>query len=57
MAWIWRPYQKRLGHLVGAGDPADIYSHVRGRDQERPRRWDKFMRLHGGLSEEPHMVV
>jgi hypothetical protein len=36
---------------------ADSYSHaLRGRDQEAARRWDNFMRLHGGR-EEPHKVV
>jgi hypothetical protein len=35
---------------------ADIYSHaLRGRDQEAARRWDNFMRLHGGR-EEPSGV-
>jgi integrase len=47
---------ERLGHS-SVRVTADIYSHgLRGRDQEAARRWDNFMRLHGGLSKEPNGV-
>jgi hypothetical protein len=37
---------------------AFVASHaIRGRAQEAAWRCDKFMRLHSGLSEEPHQVV
>ena len=46
---------ERLGHS-SVRVTADIYSHaLRGRDQEAARRWDNFMRLHGGR-EEPSGV-
>jgi integrase len=47
---------ERLGHS-SVRVTADVYSHaIRGRDQDAARRWDEFMRLHGG-SEEPYNVV
>ena len=47
---------ERLGHS-SVRVTADIYSHaLRGRDQEAARRWDNFMRQHGGR-EEPQNVV
>jgi integrase len=47
---------ERLGHS-SVRVTADIYSHaIRGRDQDAARRWDKFMRLHGGSREEPHGI-
>ena len=48
---------ERLGHS-SVRVTADIYSHaLRGRDQEAARRWDKFMRQHGSLREEPDKIV
>jgi integrase len=42
---------ERLGHS-SVRVTADIYSHaLRGRDQEAARRYDNFMRLHGGRQE------
>ncbi|HYL36491.1 MAG TPA: site-specific integrase [Bryobacteraceae bacterium] len=39
---------ERLGHS-SVRVTADIYSHaLRGRDQDAARRWDEFMRRHGG---------
>jgi integrase len=47
---------ERLGHS-SVRVTADIYSHaIRGRDQEAARRWDKFMRQHGGSREEPDAI-
>ena len=44
---------ERLGHS-SVRVTADIYSHaLRGRDREAARRWDNFMRLHGGRRAEP----
>src|SRR5262249_25344626 len=37
---------------------ADIYSHaLRGRDREAARRWDEFMRIHGGSHDAPDKIV
>lgn len=39
---------ERLGHS-SVRVTADIYSHaLRGRHQDAARRWDEFMRRHGG---------
>ena len=47
---------ERLGHS-SVRVTADVYSHaIRGHDQEAARKWDEFMRLHGGR-EETHKVV
>jgi integrase len=48
---------ERLGHS-SVRVTADIYLHaLRRRDQDAARRWDSFMRLHGGSCEEPNKVV
>lgn len=53
----WATVSERLGHS-SVRVTADVYSHAfRGRDQEAARKWDEFMRLHGGSPGEPHTVV
>jgi len=48
---------ERLGHS-SVRVTADIYSHaLRGRDQDAARRWDTFMRVHGGSPDEPESVM
>jgi integrase len=48
---------ERLGHS-SIRVTADIYSHaLRGRDQDAARRWDKFMRMNGGSSDESESVM
>jgi integrase len=48
---------ERLGHS-SVRVTADIYSHaLRGRDQEAARRWDDFMRRHGGADADTGKVI
>ena len=47
----------RLGHS-SVRVTADIYSHaLRGRYREAARRWDEFVRIHGGSHDAPNKIV